>query len=70
MEMYARALIGPSEAIEAEFSYKPLDGSPFCFAEMVDDEIIAVSGYDTLEAAKQAALNYGFKPSELEIYGK
>jgi hypothetical protein len=68
MEMYARALVGKSELIEAEFSYKPLDGSPFCFAEMVDDEVIAVSGFDTLDAAIASAVNYGFKRKEIEIY--
>lgn len=70
MEQYFRALIGPSEYIEAEFGYKPLDGSPFCFAEMVDDEIICVGGYNTLYAAKKAAIDYGFKLNQLEIYGK
>ena len=67
--MRARALIGTSDAIEAEFSYRPGDGSEFCFAEMVDGEVIAVSGRDTLEAAEEAALYYGFERNQLEYYG-
>ena len=68
-EPIARALIGTSEAIEAEFSAVTFDNAPFVFAEMVDDEVIAVSGYQTLEDAARSAINYGFELKQLEIYG-
>ena len=67
-EPTTRALIGRSELIEAEFSYSPYDGAPFCFAEMVDDEVIAVSGFNTLDAAITAARVYGFTPKEIEYF--
>ena len=64
-----RALIGTAEAIEAEFSAVTLDNSLFIFAEMVDDEVIAVSGFNSIEAAASAAIKYGFERKELEVYG-
>jgi hypothetical protein len=67
-EPTTRALIGRSEMIEAEFSCSPLWGQPFCFAEMVDDEVIAVSGFDTLDAATRAAKDYGFTAKEIEYF--
>lgn len=67
--MTNRALIGTAESLEAEFSVVTFDNAPFVFAEMVDGEVIATSGFNTLEAAARSAMAYGFERGQLEIYG-
>ena len=64
----SRHIIGTRDAILAEFASEPFEASAYTAIELRDDEVIAVAGYKTLNAAISEAEYYGVARKDIEFY--
>jgi len=62
-----RAIIGTSEAVEAEYAAQC--DAPFCLALADDNEVYSVEGFKSLEAAVKSARDGGFLANQIEVLG-
>jgi len=66
MTQFERAIIGLSEAVEAE--YGMCADAPFTLAIADENgDIFSIEGFQTLAAAKREALEGGFSAKDLEV---